>query len=257
MRLHHIFFSTFFAIQFKGLWLKFEITYNNFCWKNSRQSVWTKHFLRGQVQVSSDAQDLYQLRMKCFLDRKQCWVKMHHGWSGGGLRFYRVRDSTYFSEFVKIFHIISPSGAEYCSQANYKGADPSCVQGWTSRFNFVVGIISSRFIERVLIVIRLISGKGWPDSMYPQCQEGWVLRLRHLDLQGDVLERGWLGWGHPVPFHLQGGQPHVQNLLWRGHSWGRYVQMQIFNTFYSIFYFRQTPRIHLWAWVWRGGKCYW
>ena len=39
------------------------------------------------------------------------------------------------------FLIISPSGAEYCSQANYKGADPSCVQGWTSRFNFVVGIL--------------------------------------------------------------------------------------------------------------------
>ena len=125
--------------------LKLYLKYNKFCWKNPRQSEWTKHFLRGQVQVSSDAQDLYQLRMKCFLDRKQRGVKMHHGWSGGGLRFYWVRDSTYFSEFAKIFHIISPSGAEYCSQANYKGADPSCVQGWTSRFNFVVGIISPGF----------------------------------------------------------------------------------------------------------------
>ena len=47
-----------------------------------------------------------------------------------------------FQSLLRIhIHIISPSGAEYCSQANYKGADPSCVQGWTSRFNFVVGIL--------------------------------------------------------------------------------------------------------------------
>ena len=45
------------------------------------------------------------------------------------------------------FHIISPSGAEYCSQANYKGADPSCVQGWTSRFNFVVGILFNNMFK--------------------------------------------------------------------------------------------------------------
>ena len=42
------------------------------------------------------------LGIKWFCARKQRGVKMHHWWSGGGLRFYRVRDSTYFSEFVKI-----------------------------------------------------------------------------------------------------------------------------------------------------------
>lgn len=136
------------------------------------------------------------------------------------------------------FHIISPSGAEYCSQANYKGADPSCFPGWTSRFNFVVDILLQHVIR--VLDIRFISGKGGPDSVYPQCQESRVLGLWHLDLQGDVLERGRLGRGHSVPLHLQRGQPHVQNLLWRGHSWGRYVKMKMKILIFSpstIFYF--------------------